>query len=197
MKITHKYPNLESFLVARKRENRRHGNIVTAWMGIWVSAFVVAVILDTRHPSKPTILIEGSRSAIPEARGDDKLWIKWMDAASLASDKWKHELPICANFPISLIADPGGCGPAAIACADNTKKIIYVSTDGTDVDRTTIMMHEIGHLLEVPHIQGDELMDAEYQGHPLDVPSKAAIAVANSHCLGPTFMVPSQVGGAR
>jgi len=39
------------------------------------------------------------------------------------------------------------------------------------------MLHEIGHLLGVPHIAGDPLMEPEF-GHTVDVPTPAAVALA-------------------
>lgn len=42
----------------------------------------------------------------------------------------------------------------------------------------TILLREIGHLLGVPHIQDDALMNDSYGGKPLDRPTRAAVALA-------------------
>lgn len=83
--------------------------------------------------------------------------------------------------PFKLVARPGYCGPSiSIACADMTTQTIFISNDNEPVDRTTIMMHEIGHLLGVPHIEGDALMDAKYQYKALDGPTDKAVAIAKT-----------------
>jgi len=45
-------------------------------------------------------------------------------------------------------------------------------------DPETLMLHEIGHLLGVPHIQDDDLMDAIQHGAKRRAPTPAAIALA-------------------
>jgi hypothetical protein len=47
-----------------------------------------------------------------------------------------------------------------------------------DEDPETIFLHEIGHLLGVPHVQGDALMDGATNGKILRAPTPAAIALA-------------------
>jgi hypothetical protein len=47
------------------------------------------------------------------------------------------------------------------------------------VDRTTVMMHEIGHLLGVPHITDDKLMEPIAEPNlVLEEPTEAAVALA-------------------
>ena len=75
-----------------------------------------------------------------------------------------------------------------IACADMKKnRIILVSqTAYHDMhlkadDLKTIMMHEVGHLLGVPHIEGDPLMEQAYNGKPLSKPTPFAVAIARAY----------------
>jgi hypothetical protein len=68
----------------------------------------------------------------------------------------------------------------ALACADPERYIIIVAMGAPTeqhYDPTTVMLHEVAHLLGVPHIQGDELMDGNYQKR-LEHPTAAAIALA-------------------
>lgn len=47
----------------------------------------------------------------------------------------------------------------------------------TDEASRSILIHEVGHLLGVPHIADDPLMDPVYKG-PLDRPTESAVALA-------------------
>lgn len=68
----------------------------------------------------------------------------------------------------------------AIACVNVAKNFIFVTSTLEDeaIDPRTVMMHEIGHLLGVPHIDGDQLMNRAYLGM-VPWPTDAAIALAN------------------
>ncbi len=166
-------------------EQRRNVKIIRKDAWLFTSIAALIVISSAAHlafpghysPQKP-VLIEGHR-AVSLTRGDSKLWDTWISAASLAVDRWNGVLKDHQVPPIKLVADVGDCGPDAIACADRNTNTIYVASPREDVDRTTVMMHEIGHLLGVPHIEGDELMDKAYQAKPLEIPSINAISIAN------------------
>lgn len=76
----------------------------------------------------------------------------------------------------------GTCGfvTNALACADRETYAIIstgLESDNKEYDLKSILMHEVGHLLGVPHIDGDALMDPVYQ-QKLDWPTPAAVALA-------------------
>jgi hypothetical protein len=48
-----------------------------------------------------------------------------------------------------------------------------------DHEGKTILMHEIGHLIGVPHIEGDKLMNSKYLGK-VDKLTPFAIALARA-----------------
>jgi hypothetical protein len=175
----------EAWLAARRAREAKVTIVGYLILGLLLSClyFAFCDFLHERH-SKPAtvVLIEGKRAMIPlNDRGDNKLWQQWESAANLANQKWSAALGR-PPLSFSLIANPDGCGPDAIACAAETTQTVWIAKDGADVDRTTIMMHEIGHLLGVPHIEDDPLMNPAYKGL-LDVPSPVAVAVAKSKNL--------------
>ncbi len=136
------------------------------------------------------ILIEGLR-AESIGRGDDKLWARWQEAAQTAANIWGKSFEPTREIRFSMVADPDGCSGTAIACASISEQCIYVAKAGDDVDRTTIMLHEIGHLIGVPHIEGDELMDATYKtGTVLNKPSADALAIARAKWAGEPGFAP-------
>jgi hypothetical protein len=69
-----------------------------------------------------------------------------------------------------------------IACANTHKNDIILVRENVDsgTDMKTIMMHEIGHLLSVPHIQGDPLMNLGYNGEKLAAPTPFSVAIAKA-----------------
>jgi hypothetical protein len=83
----------------------------------------------------------------------------------------------------------GFCGDRwASACASSQQNEIEFTgklkgPDGTYADLPTVFMHEIGHILGVPHMDGDPLMDPVYRGK-LTAPSVDAVAVAKAHRRG-------------
>jgi len=74
--------------------------------------------------------------------------------------------------------------PKFVACADKVHYRIIFRGFGprrgtTAEDLTTVMMHEVGHLLGVSHIPGDKLMNPQMSG-PVAAPTPAAVAVAKA-----------------
>jgi hypothetical protein len=85
------------------------------------------------------------------------------------------KLPI--RYPRLLRSQEGDClNPGVLAYAEDPDKVVVCRLFSEDTE--TIMLHEVGHLLGVPHIQGDDLMDAAAHGATLRQPSPAAIALA-------------------
>lgn len=125
-----------------------------------------------------------------------------MPLTSLAQDNWPKESEInnWPEFPVALeqvmkewkdatgisIPKPalkiGSCfNRAAIACAsisDNTIWFtdLWVSTE--HVSLKSVLLHEVGHLYGVPHIDGDPLMSPRGIEREIDEPTATAIAVA-------------------
>lgn len=73
------------------------------------------------------------------------------------------------------------CGspvPPSIACAENsTNRVLIVRGSLGCCDLKSVFMHEIGHLLGVPHIEDDPLMDPAYHAG-IEKPSPYAVALA-------------------
>jgi hypothetical protein len=94
---------------------------------------------------------------------------------------WKKVLPDDFDFPIPELyqGSAARCEDLrAIACANPLLGMIVISqVRACDCDLDTVLMHEVGHLLGVPHIEGDELMDAEYKAS-VNLPTRPAIALA-------------------
>ncbi len=82
---------------------------------------------------------------------------------------------------------PGSCGvSSALACVANGGKWneifltdVLGESENKKTDLKSVLMHEMGHLLGVPHIEGDPLMDPQYQGK-LDRPSNLAVVIAKA-----------------
>lgn len=88
------------------------------------------------------------------------------------------ELPI--KYPRLVQGDNyGSCNGIAIAWAQmELNRVVLCRL--YDNDPKTIFLHEVGHLLGVPHIQGDKLMDATTHGEVLKNPTPFAVAVAKA-----------------
>lgn len=185
-----KYGTIQGFVEARRRRSKRARTIRTLAV-ILAGAYLILTLyfanerlakVELKSPSPP-ILAEAKTPSIegpqPVGIGNEAVWLSWHQATDLAVKRWRSAgIWWVDSKPLRLVADPDACLPVAIACSALANSTIYVSKIREDVDRTTIMMHEVGHLLGVPHIQGDVLMDAEYQGEPLDAPTPAAVALA-------------------
>lgn len=102
-----------------------------------------------------------------------------------AVKEWRGALGRRVKEPALLLDSPAGAncmgdfGGGIIACADVDKYTIFVRSIYY-ADAKTIMLHELGHLLGVPHIQGDPLMDSVYQGKRDGGPSLDAVAIAEA-----------------
>lgn len=96
-----------------------------------------------------------------------------LDAAIAA---WSAALGRPVSRPIMR---RGACfGFLALACANRSPgKIVIV--DFKNYDPTTVLMHEVGHVIGVDHINGDALMSrTTWDFKPLKMPTPAAIAAA-------------------
>ncbi len=91
---------------------------------------------------------------------------------------WAVALGKPVRIPELVTGYPGvSCSHSAIACVDTANYRIRL-VNLKNEDTFTIFLHEIGHLLGVPHINGDPLMKAEYSGEMLKEPTEFAVALA-------------------
>lgn len=104
---------------------------------------------------------------------------KWDAALDEAVVAWGKALPEWnIHKPGITIDRTARCNEErVIACVDIPTNTILVSRDEDLWSRKTIMLHEVGHLLGVPHITHDNLMDPSYQGK-VDMPTEEAAALA-------------------
>lgn len=113
--------------------------------------------------------------------------------AALASAvrAWKTALVVqdLGIRPVLISGDRGSCSEDldATACVVHGRQDIVLDGFDPTVDYRTIFMHEIGHLLGVPHIEGDPTMNPNYLGK-MSVPSRAAVALARLY-MRPTGSV--------
>lgn len=97
---------------------------------------------------------------------------RWEEAELWAADKWASALGPGYAVPVPPIVW-GSCGSSkAIACTNGTK--IYVD-EWLWSDKRTVMLHELGHVLGLPHVPGDPLMDPSYHT-PVAEPPAADVA---------------------
>jgi hypothetical protein len=100
----------------------------------------------------------------------------WL-AMMAAKTKWEAALHRAIKTPRLEIGDCNNSRDA-LACAVKETWTIEVARTGKGLDEQLIMLHEIGHLLGVPHIEDDPLMGFSYrEGVPIEI-SPAALALA-------------------
>lgn len=108
---------------------------------------------------------------------------KFTKALDYAVTSWRDAMPsVEIKLPGLYQGTSNNCWEGSnartIACADETNYRIIVQDNQMDsetIDWPSIMMHEVGHLLGVPHIQGDALMNS---GYTRKVKSPTAFSVA-------------------
>ncbi len=110
-------------------------------------------------------------------------WQEWEAALKSARAEWSRVLGMPAPNPSYDIDRSRMCsGEDSIACADPLRMQIWIRGANRTHDKRTVMLHEMGHLLGVPHILDDALMDWSYQekvAHP--TPAAIALAKLNYH----------------
>jgi len=105
-------------------------------------------------------LIEAFRSAI-------KAWTESLGG----------KLPIRYPRLVKQQDDSGFCAMPWLAYADmEMNRVVFCRLE--DGDAETVMLHEVAHLLGVPHIIDDDLMNPMIHHQKLRTPSPAAIALA-------------------
>ena len=89
--------------------------------------------------------------------------------------EWSDSIRRPVRLP-GLVSIKNGCPVGGLACADTgLYRIIVARIDGQD--KRAVMLHEVAHLLGVPHIEGDPLMDGTYTG-VVEHPTPFAVALA-------------------
>ena len=140
--------------------------------------------LDCTNPTLPYFSVEALSYCWSGPENTVNSWTKvtsgpvW-EAMWRALNAWRLELPNREIGTPSLWE--GHCGDSAqLAYADPVNYEIIVARGAcqpTGCDLYSVLLHEVGHLLGVPHIEGDRLMDSKYQGKS-EKPSRASIARA-------------------
>lgn len=179
----------------QKRKGHTVPVSVCAWLALWVGVVTFSAGYFTGRPAKPseitltgggvTFSPVGTISIDTEATGfsqefdvDDPVIEAVFDESLRA---WSRALGRTIERPRLLRGYPGIiCGPIAFACASRWTNTIRLVNIPEHVHLRNILMHEIGHVLGVPHIEGDALMNAEYKddGKLLSKPTASAVALA-------------------
>jgi len=92
---------------------------------------------------------------------------------------WRSILGPLGISPKLMEGGVGSCDldGNGMACVVSGNGNIFIDHIDTDVDLRSVMMHEVGHLLGVPHIEGDALMNKSYLGK-VETPTPASVALA-------------------
>ena len=132
---------------------------------------------------------------------------EWEVALKQAFEAWTvalGQMPI--QEPELILGTERSCISigSPIACADLKRNAIVIAgiracaekkvKGSYECDKTSILMHELGHLLGVPHIEGDALMNSEYT-EPVKSPSLFAVAIARVNLVSASTRDISLCGG--
>jgi len=98
-----------------------------------------------------------------------------------ALEEWRKALPGVKIPTPRLVRGRCPSGGESLACASMGGNTIWVPAH--EDTTKAVFLHEIGHLLGVPHISGDALMDPMYHAE-VEKPTPAAIALAKLYLAG-------------
>jgi hypothetical protein len=127
--------------------------------------------------------MESSKSVYGTEHISDATLSHWTPAFQNAAREWREALPKrdLPYMELKVVTTANECGISGesnpIACAWPAQKTVWVARDEPEWDKRTIMLHEIGHLLGLPHIEGDLVMNSTYQGKA-EKPTDLDIVVA-------------------
>ena len=185
---TYQHGTVQSFVAHRRRQGKR-AIFAMLLSGLPLAAFIGGCVVFSLRPKlagRPTSPTAGgivfSSNGIP-LNGDIPETIPvtagpYAVALSEAVDAWSKALGHRVKRPKMFRGELVCLSATAIACADLEKYQIYISLDTTD--KRSVLMHEVGHLLGVPHISGDPLMDPVHTT-TVEAPTEAAVALAKLH----------------
>ncbi len=174
---------------------------VVAFLAICVSIIVVAGLAE-HYSAKPQEAIISATGTLISV-GPGMVWttvrspidgpkltfalvtdVDTLQAFHWAIKTWAAEfggkLPI--KYPrIMKAEDPstGYCGSGLVAYADLENNRVVICQFYSHNPKT-VMLHEVGHLLGIPHIDGDDLMKPTAGDKELDEPSPFAVAIAKA-----------------
>lgn len=108
-----------------------------------------------------------------------------VEAFYAAVKAWKEALggTLPISYPRLVQSDTAGfCAfQQAIAYAESSPQNRIVVCRFWNHDPETVFLHEVGHLLGVPHIEGDQLMNSAASDFVLRQPSRHAVAIAREN----------------
>lgn len=141
---------------------------------VWSGEPKTVTAIGTFHATEVGVMVKYA-----DAGGMQITSGKYDAALTAALAAWKREL---GSMPIArptLFLGRGMC-QGDLACASRlTNQIFIVGESIATVDETSVLMHEIGHLLGVPHIEGDDLMAPMYHAK-VTKPTRFAVALAKA-----------------